>query len=707
MPVAPTQLASRPLLAGVVVALFGLGGSVLLGRQQAASAEQVAQARFTQAATALTEALARRLDTYTEIAFGLRGLFVVDPGVGRRAFDEAVGRLDLQSRVPEVLNVAFTRYLQAADRQAFERQVRADTSMDPRGYPGFAIRPPGERSEYFVADYLWPMADNIQVHGLDISAQPVNLASMRHSMQSGEPVVSAPFDLLQFSTRPTGIVIRVPVFRRAQAASPDPGRAADFLGSVAVTLRVVDLFQRLEREGRMQGLGVVLTDQGSSIDKQADARARVLFSNMPAGTQSPGSYMRSMQVYSRSWQLDFQPDETFLSESERRVPWMMGAASGVIALLLAALVTLLMRERQAALARAADSRAALEDSEGRWKFAIEGSGDGLWDWDLAHGTTFFSARWKALLGYADDEIGADYDEWARRVHPDDLAQATQTLQAHLAGELPLYVSEYRMACKDGSWKWVLDRGQVVRRNAAGAPARMIGTMSDISGRKRSAEVLQASLRDKEALLKEVHHRVKNNLQVITSLLRLESRRTVGAETRATLSDMQGRIGSMALLHESLYRSGAFASVDLADYLRKVVKEAYDAQMAPGSPVKVRSQMATVEVAMDQALPCGLMVNELISNALKHGFPDGRPGEVFITLEPADDAASWRLQVGDTGVGLPAGFALERQSTMGLQLVSQLCQQIGGTLHVQPDPGRGAVFTVVFPVEAPAPLVMPA
>ena len=706
MAAVPVQLASWPLVAGIVVAVLGLGSSALLVRQQTESAENVAQARFTQAANALAEALTRRLDTYTEIGFGLRSLFVVDPALGRKGFDDAVGRLGLESRVPEVLNVAFTRYLTGADKAEFEQRVRGDRSMDPRGYPAFAVRPPGERAEYFVADYLWPMAENIQVHGLDISAQPMNMASMRHSMQSGEAVVSAPFDLLQFSTRPTGIVIRLPVFRNAGSRPPGAGRAADFLGSVAVTLRVVDLFQRLEREGRMQGLRVSVTDQGSFIAKQSDAQARVLFSNMPAGVQTAVPFQRNLAVYTRSWRLDFAPDAPFLSDSERRAPWMMGAASGVIALLLAALVTLLMRERQAALSRAAASRAALEDSEGRWKFAIEGSGDGLWDWDLATGRTYFSARWKALLGYADGEIGAHYDEWSRRVHPQDLAQATQALEACRAGVLPLFVSEYRMACKDGSWKWVLDRGQVVRRDASGVPVRMIGTMSDISGRKRSDEVLQASLRDKEALLKEVHHRVKNNLQVITSLLRLESRRSVLAETRATLSDMQGRIGSMALLHESLYRSGAFASVDLADYLHKVVKAAHDAQMAPGSPVQVRSQLGRLVLGMDQALPCGLMVNELISNALKHGFPAGRGGEVLVVLEPAGDGTSWRLRVGDNGVGLPAGFALDGLSSMGLQLVSQLCQQIGGTLDVQPNPGRGAVFTVVFPVEAPAPLVMP-
>jgi PAS domain S-box-containing protein len=359
------------------------------------------------------------------------------------------------------------------------------------------------------------------------------------------------------------------------------------------------------------------------------------------------------------------------------------------------------------LARAADSSAALQDSEGRWRFAIEGSGDGLWDWNLADNTLYYSPRWKALIGHADDEVSDRYDEWSRRVHPEDLASATQALQAHLAGESPLYVSEYRMACKDGSWKWLLDRGQVVRRDAAGAPQRMIGTLSDISGRKRTAEVLQASLRDKEALLKEVHHRVKNNLQVITSLLRLESRRTLQADTRATLSDMQGRIGSMALLHQSLYQSGTYAAVDLAEYLLQVVHQAFGAVMAPGASVQLRSDLVPVQVGMDQALPCGLLVNEMVSNALKHGFPDGRSGEVCIALQPASQEGAWQLRVGDTGVGLPDEFELARQSSMGLQLVSQLCQQIGGTLDVRSRRGQGAVFTVTFRVDVPAPLVMPA
>ncbi len=130
---------------------------------------------------------------------------------------------------------------------------------------------------------------------------------------------------------------------------------------------------------------------------------------------------------------------------------------------------------------------AVRESEFRWHFAIEGSGDGLWDWNVPASTVFFSPRWKAMLGFADDEIGDRLDEWSKRVHPDDLARVMAEVQAHLAGTTPLYASEHRVSCKDGSWKWIIDRGMVVSRDAAGKPLRMIGTHKDITARKQAED----------------------------------------------------------------------------------------------------------------------------------------------------------------------------------------------------------------------------
>ena len=336
---------------------------------------------------------------------------------------------------------------------------------------------------------------------------------------------------------------------------------------------------------------------------------------------------------------------------------------------------------------------ALRDSEYRWQFAIDGSGDCLWDWDVPSGKVFFSPRWKSMLGHAEEEVGEALEEWSSRVHPDDLPDALAKVQAHLDGAAESYHCEHRMRCKDGRWKWILDRGLVVSRDGAGQALRMIGTHSDISARKHSEQALQASLREREVLLKEVHHRVKNNLQVISSLLRLEGSRSAMPETRATLGDMQGRIHAMAVLHEALYRSGSFAAVDLGLYLKQLATQSFRSYVGSQGNVQLRLQLDSAEVGMDQAMPCGLLVNELLSNCLKHGFADDRQGEVCVQLQARDGGRQLCLQVSDNGVGMPQGFVLERSQSLGLQLVFDLIVQLGGNLEI--GQGPGAHFSVSF------------
>jgi PAS domain S-box-containing protein len=232
----------------------------------------------------------------------------------------------------------------------------------------------------------------------------------------------------------------------------------------------------------------------------------------------------------------------------------------------------------------------------------------------------------------------------------------------------------------------------------GKPAHQVA-MRDVTERKRADEALQATLRDKLALLNEVHHRVKNNLQVITSLLRLESSRSALPDTRNVLQEMQGRIRSMAMLHETLYRSGTFAAVDLGAYLKQLATEAFRAQASSHSAVLLKLELASVQVNMDLATPCGLLVNELISNCLKHGFVDGRSGEIRVELLvlPAlsTGATPCRLSVSDSGVGLPTDWEIRRNQSLGLQLVSDLSRQIGAKLSVKPAPG--SEFALSFEV----------
>jgi PAS domain S-box-containing protein len=142
------------------------------------------------------------------------------------------------------------------------------------------------------------------------------------------------------------------------------------------------------------------------------------------------------------------------------------------------------------MTRQRDLQNALQESEFRWKFALEGSGDGMWDWNVAQSTVFFSTRWKTMLGFAEDEIGSGLDEWSKRIHPDDLVRVMADAQANLDGTTPLYINEHRVSCKDGSYKWILDRGIVVSRDEDGKPLRVIGTHADISEHKLANEQLK-------------------------------------------------------------------------------------------------------------------------------------------------------------------------------------------------------------------------
>ena len=232
-------------------------------------------------------------------------------------------------------------------------------------------------------------------------------------------------------------------------------------------------------------------------------------------------------------------------------------------------------------------------------------------------------------------------------------------------------------------------------NPAGQTIAGIVVFLDITERRQAEEWVKTSLLEKESLLKEIHHRVKNNLQIISSLLRLQSDKIDNPVARAALRDMQNRVHSMALVHESLYGSEIFASVDLAAYLRQLCHQLCRALVATPGRIRLHMDMAPVRLNIDQAIPCGLLVNELVSNAFKHAFPEDRSGELRVELQAPANGRGCLLRVSDDGVGLPPDLDLEHLGSLGLKLVTDLVRQIGGRLEI--GPGPGAVFEIEFVV----------
>ncbi len=201
---------------------------------------------------------------------------------------------------------------------------------------------------------------------------------------------------------------------------------------------------------------------------------------------------------------------------------------------------------------------------------------------------------------------------------------------------------------------------------------------DITERRRQRAELESALKEKEVLLSEVHHRVKNNLQVISSLLQLQSTGIEGAEARELFAESQNRIRSMALIHEKLYQSHDFAQVDFADYVQSLVRMLQASQGGHEAHPAIQVRTAPMTIDIDRAIPAGLILNELVSNCFKHGFPNGRTGHIDVTLALCNgDQAT--LTVKDDGIGVAADFDPSATDSLGLRLVQMLTDQIGGTL----------------------------
>jgi PAS domain S-box-containing protein len=217
------------------------------------------------------------------------------------------------------------------------------------------------------------------------------------------------------------------------------------------------------------------------------------------------------------------------------------------------------------------------------------------------------------------------------------------------------------------------------------------TLQDVTSRASTEERLRAALREKEVLLEEIHHRVKNNLQVITSLLGLQARSIKDSATRIKFDESRYRIQAMAILHEILDESSSLAEIDFAGYIQRLVAHVVRSYGATGR-IRTRLRLDPLSCHRDVALPCGLIVTEVLSNALKYAFPGGKTGEVRIELRREASGRVYLL-IADNGTGLPRGCDWETSPTLGLRLVRTLARQIEA--NVQVTGGNGTAFSIAF------------
>lgn len=331
---------------------------------------------------------------------------------------------------------------------------------------------------------------------------------------------------------------------------------------------------------------------------------------------------------------------------------------------------------------------ALTASEICYRRLFEASRDGILLLDAATGgITDANPFVLHLLGYGREEI-LGKKLWEIGPFWDVSASQGAFQRLHAGGYIRY--DDLPLETKDGNH---IDVEFVSNEYWAGDKKVVQCNIRDVTDRKRQENQIQASLREKEILLREIHHRVKNNMQLISSLYGLEMGPGRDGPAREAVREVRDRIRSMALIHEKLYRSRDLARIEFAEYLRSLAAELFRLYRPDPEAINLRIESGGVWLDLDTAIPCGLIVNELLSNCLKHGFPEGRKGQIEVTLSSADDHTV-KLVVSDDGVGLPAGFNFRETESFGSQLVKMLVEQLGGSIALESE--GGTRFEIAFP-----------
>jgi len=279
---------------------------------------------------------------------------------------------------------------------------------------------------------------------------------------------------------------------------------------------------------------------------------------------------------------------------------------------------------------------------------------------------------EALGGKENEVIGRKcYELWFGRDEPCPICPVLAACQSG-------HPERAESITPDGRW-WHVSAYPL--KNEQGETTLIIEVSLDITDRKKAEEAMMQSLREKEILLKEVHHRVKNNLQVISSILNLQSTLLTDPQARAAIRECQHRIKSMALVHEKLYRAGDLARIDLAGYLSSLAKSIFLEHQVNSDRVKLHLEIEPVDLDLNVAVPLGLILNELITNAFIHAFPEGREGNIWVSFKKRPDGLV-ELRVKDDGVGFPSEMDFKQSESLGLVIINTLVEQIEGQLEMK-------------------------
>ena len=302
---------------------------------------------------------------------------------------------------------------------------------------------------------------------------------------------------------------------------------------------------------------------------------------------------------------------------------------------------------------------------------------------------YVSPAFEKIWGRKVEELYQNPQAWFEPIVAEDQSKVKESFLKMANEDMPNIEIEYKIIRSDGQKRTILDRGSLLKEN--NKIIGLIGIATDITERAKIKETLRASLAEKEALLKEVYHRVKNNLQVVSSLLNLQAEATQEPAAQEVLIRSSARVKSMALIHEMLYQTENLAHIDMENYIDNLFKYLFEIYNVDSNKIKLSTDIDTISLSIDSAIPCGLIINELISNALKYAFHGNKSGEIKFSFKKYGNNII--LIISDDGEGIPSHIDIKNTSSLGMRLIHSLTKQLDGNIVL--EKGKGTTFTLTF------------
>jgi PAS domain S-box-containing protein len=405
------------------------------------------------------------------------------------------------------------------------------------------------------------------------------------------------------------------------------------------------------------------------------------------------------RVPGTSWSLITKIDQAEVRNLVARQEWVMFVLVFSAFLLIFLFSAYSWRRQQVRqLRHQVEVDTALRQSEERYRMLVENLGEGVGISDREEYFVFANPAAVEIFGVTPGSLaGRNLKEF---LPAEELIRIEQQSRNRSRGEKGGY--ELRICRPDGTERVLLVTVMPLQ-DSKGEASMAIAIFRDISGRKRDEEKIRKMLAEKELLLQEVHHRVKNNMMVIGSLLQIQAERVSDQKTITVLQESQNRIRAMMTIYEKLYRATDLTHIGLGDYFRELTRSLFAAYNIQPQKIDLETAISDIELDIDRTIPCGLILNELVSNSLKYAFPGDRKGRIRIEFHEieADNglgtircAPMYALTVANDGVPLPAGFDITKSTGFGLQLVNMLAGQLGGNFKASSR--TGTEFRITFP-----------